>query len=111
MADSNCVICLSPSQDILQPVRVRATEHAIIESLKCDPLACKLALGIFVSVQAQFGIEGKVPVELEKERAPPLYLPSQDGLVFERSTYEPRSRFDSARGQFYLLPARVVASA
>src|ERR1700732_3137339 len=39
------------------------------------------------------------------------YLPSQDGLGFERGTYEPRSRFDSREGQFYLLPARVVASA
>jgi hypothetical protein len=55
--------------DALQPLRLGATEDAIIEHLKCDALVRELILRIFMSVQAQLGIEWKAGAELEKEGA------------------------------------------
>src|SRR5207342_2739657 len=59
--------------DIANELRERgalgATQDAIVERLKRDAFACELALGVFVTVQAQLGIEWKVGAELEEERS------------------------------------------
>ena len=55
--------------DLLQACRIDTTQNAVIERLKRDAFAGELSLGVFVTVEAQFGIERKVGAELQKERA------------------------------------------
>ena len=53
--------------DGLQTLRIGAAQDAVVERLKGDAFARELALGIFVAVQAELGIERKVAAELEEE--------------------------------------------
>ena len=55
--------------DVLQADRVGAAQNAVVEGFKGNAFACQLALGVFVAVETQFGIERKVGAELEEERA------------------------------------------
>jgi len=52
----------------MQALGIGAAENAIVERLEDDALLRKLPLGVFVTVQAQLGIERKVAAELEEER-------------------------------------------
>ncbi len=54
--------------DLLQAFGVGAAQDAIVERLERYALPGKLAFGVFVTVQAQLGIERKVAVEFEEER-------------------------------------------
>jgi hypothetical protein len=47
---------------------IGATEHAIVECLECNAFPRELALGVFVAVEAQLGVERKIAAELEEER-------------------------------------------
>jgi hypothetical protein len=53
----------------------------------------ELALGVFMAVQAQFGIEGKVTAELEKER-PEVAIDRVDVIVVHHraAPHDPRVR-------------------
>jgi hypothetical protein len=51
----------------LQALGVSAAEDAVVERLEGDTFLRKLALGVFVAVQTQFGIERKIAAELEEE--------------------------------------------
>jgi hypothetical protein len=47
---------------------IGATLHTIVESLEADVMADELRLSVFVTVQAEFAVVGKVSTELKKER-------------------------------------------
>ena len=53
----------------MQARRIGTTQNAVIERLEGDAFAGKSLLGVFVTVDAQLGIERKVGAELQKERA------------------------------------------
>jgi hypothetical protein len=55
--------------DRLQPLGIGASEDAVVEGFEGDALLPELALGVFVAVQAQLGIERKVAAEFEEERS------------------------------------------
>ena len=55
--------------DLLQACRIGTAQNAIVERLEGDAFAGELALGVFVTVEAQLGIERKVGAELQEERA------------------------------------------
>ena len=50
--------------DLLQARGLGAAENAVVERREGDAFARKLALGVFVTVEAQLGIERKVGAEL-----------------------------------------------
>src|SRR3984893_16607776 len=54
--------------DFLQLRGSGTAEHAIVERLEGDAFLRELALGVFMAVQAELGIERKVAAELEEER-------------------------------------------
>ena len=54
--------------DLLKPLGIGAAEHTIVEGLIGDALPLQLTLGVFMAVEAQLGVIGKVAAELEKER-------------------------------------------
>jgi hypothetical protein len=51
----------------LQPLGIVTTQNSIVEGLKADPLLGQLSLGVFVSVEAELGVVGKVRAELQEE--------------------------------------------
>ena|ERR1051325_9120770 len=55
--------------DGVQPLGIVTAQYAIVDGLKFDPVLFHLLLGVFVSVEAQLGIVGKVGAELQKERS------------------------------------------
>ena len=55
--------------DGLQPLWVRTGEHAVVQRLVLDFLVLHLLLRIFVPIQAELGVVGKVGTELQKERS------------------------------------------
>ena len=61
--------CRQPVTDRLQLGRVGTGQKAIIECGKGNAALCQLALGIFVAIDTEAGIVGKVGTELEKEGA------------------------------------------
>ena len=54
--------------DLLQSRRSGTAEQAIVERLEGDAFLRELALGVFMAVQAELGIERKIAAELEEER-------------------------------------------
>jgi hypothetical protein len=79
--------------DLLQALGIGTRENAVVERLKRDAFLRKLALGVFVTVQAELGIEGKVAAELEKEW-PKIPIERVDVLVVDRraAAHDPRIR-------------------
>ena len=53
--------------DLLQALGIGAVQDAIVERLKSDALPGELALGVFVAVQAELGVERKVAAELQEK--------------------------------------------
>ena len=56
-----------PAADRLQPRRIGAGEHAVVQCLIFDSLVLQLALGVFVPIQAKLGVVWEVRAELQKE--------------------------------------------
>src|SRR5580704_2578987 len=54
--------------DGLKSFRIIAAQDSIIESVESDPLLSQLPFGVFVSVEAELGVVGKVCAELQEER-------------------------------------------
>jgi hypothetical protein len=52
----------------LQPLGVVAGNESVVQRLEANAFPAKLAFGVFVPVQAKFGVVGKVRSELEEER-------------------------------------------
>jgi len=77
--------------DLLKPLRVGAAEHAIVERLIGDALSLQLTLGVFMAVETQLCIIGKVAAKLEKER-PKIIIDGIDVVVIDH-----RRRLDDPR--------------
>jgi len=85
--------------DLLKPLGVGAAQHPIVERLIGDALPLQLTLGVFMAVEAQLGIVGKVAAKLEKER-PKIIVDGIDVVVVHH-----RRRLDDPR----VRPAAVRA--
>ena len=77
--------------DLLKPLGIGAAEHTIVERLIGDALPLQLTLGVFMAVEAQLGVIGKVSTKLEKER-PKVIVDRIDVVVVHH-----RRRLDDPR--------------
>src|SRR5712671_3738564 len=79
--------------DLLQTFGVGAAQDAIVERLERNALPGELAFGVFVTVQAQLGIERKVAAEFEEER-PEIAVERVDVIVIDHRgrTHDPGIR-------------------
>ena len=55
--------------ELLQTLGVGTAQNAVVEGLEGDAFLGQLPLDVFVAVDAQLGVVGKVGAELEEERA------------------------------------------
>jgi hypothetical protein len=77
--------------DRLETFGIGALQDAVVERFESDTFLRELALGMFMAVQAQLGIERKVAAELEKER-PEVAIDGVDVIVVHHraAPHDPR---------------------
>src|ERR1700741_481052 len=71
---------------------------AVVEGLEGNAFLCELTLGVFMPVEAEFGIERKVAAELEKERSK-IPIDGIDVIVVDHraAAHDPRIRLSRFR--------------
>ena len=72
----------------MQPLGVGAGANAIVQGLIGNLFSIQLALGVFMSVQAQLGIVGKVGTELQEERTETFVDTVEIVVVHQRSRFD-----------------------
>jgi hypothetical protein len=90
--------------DCLEPLRIVAFQHAVIECFESDSFVRQLLFRVLMPVQAEFGVIGEISAELEEERSEiPIHTVVDVEMVHRRLLLRLADK-DNALGLFELLP-------